>query len=204
MVVLIASFSQMEKYCTPEFVFKKVYTLPNYLVFIIMVLISWPVVILYALKGYRYLGMSGMYITVSLLFVVFTLLMNSISKTVFIYFDRKRMYVKEGNKDYEAHLKSDIQGFYSYHYDEQDKSMVSFKFILKSGKNISLSDGNISEKKNPEKALMLKTFLVTAKRQLEFTAIRRNRWYAFLRIGYYWYSKTPETETHLTKEADSV
>ncbi|WP_345954528.1 hypothetical protein [Mucilaginibacter sp. PAMB04168] len=192
----------MEKYCTPEFVFKKVLSLPNHIVFIICILITWPLIILYAIKGYRYLGMSGMYLLVGLFFFIFKLLFNYWSKSVTIYFDRKRMYIKEGNKEYTGYLKREILGFYSYNYDEQYRSFISIKIIFKNGKTISLTDADVSQKKDAEKELMLKRFLVSAKRQLGFTFIKKNRWRSLLKLGAHWYAEDPNEKIPDIKEAD--
>ncbi|WP_158825330.1 hypothetical protein [Mucilaginibacter lacusdianchii] len=157
---------------------------------------------LYAIKGYRYLGMSGMYLLVGLFFVIFTALFNYLSKSVTIYFDRKRMYVKQGNQEYVSYLKRDVLGFFSYNYDEQTKSFTYLKIIFKNGKKITITDADYSQKADAEKALLLKQFLVSAKRQLAFTAIKKDRWRSLLKSGAYWYSEDPSKKDSYTKEAD--
>ncbi|CAM3876905.1 hypothetical protein MUGA111182_14705 [Mucilaginibacter galii] len=194
----------MEKYCTPEFEFKKVLILSNVTVFIICVLITWPSIILYALKGYRYLGIGGMSLLMGVFFMIFSVLFNYLSKTVTIYFDRKRMYVKDGDKEYTGYLKRDILGFYSYNYDERSSSFITIKIIFKNGKVINITDANISSKKDADKELMLKQFLLTAKRQLEFTFIKKNRRRSLLKIGAHWYSRDPNEKDSNANEADIV
>lgn len=192
----------MEKYCTPEFEFKKVLTISNLTVLIICVLITWPSVILYAIKGYRYLGIGGMQLLIGVFFLIFTVLFNYFSKTVTIYFDRKRMYVKDGDKEYTGYLKRDILGFYSYNYDERSSSFITIKILFKNGKVINLTDSNGFGKKDPDRELMLKQFLVSAKKQLDFTFIKKSRWRSMLKLGAHWYSRNPNKKELNAKEAD--
>jgi len=192
----------MEKYCTPEFEFKKVLILSNVTVFIICVLITWPFIILYALKGYRYLGIGGMSLLMGVFFMIFSVLFNYLSKTVTIYFDRKRMYVKDGDKKYTEYLKRNILGFYSYNYDECSSSFITIKIIFKNGKVINITDANISSKKDADKELMLKQFLSTAKKQLDFTFIKKSRKRSLLKLAAHWYSRDPDKKESEAKEAD--
>lgn len=192
---------QMEKYCTPEFIFSKVITYSPHWLTVFSIVVGWPLIGFYGIYGYRYLGMAGMGLTVVLFFVLMKVVTHVWSKQVIIYFDRKRMYVATNGRNFKDYLKRDIKGVYSHNYDERARAYTSISILFKNGTYISINDTTFGDAKDDEKAQMLKQFLKTIKRQLDFDLIKKNKWRAFRLLGPYWYSRD-ETYTNLSVDID--
>ncbi|WP_311953024.1 hypothetical protein [Mucilaginibacter terrae] len=135
------------------------------------------------------MGMAGMSLTVLLLFVLMTGVMRASSKQIIIYFDRKRMYIATNGRDFKEYLKRDVKGIYSHNYDERTLAYISISILFKNGKQIRINDTAFGEVKDDEKAQMLKQFVKTVKRQLNFSLINKSRWRVFKLLGPYWYSQ---------------
>jgi hypothetical protein len=180
----------MQKYCTPEFVFKKVNTWPNYITYLIAFGAFIPAFLVFTSDRHARFGYGGKPLIIVLTFAFILGVLNGLSKTVTIYFDQNSMYVKKGNGTFKRILNRDIVGFYSYNY-EYTKITTSVKFVFKDGRTLILQEAGFAEGKDPEKALMLKSFLRTAQRRLDFTLIRKDRWRAFFILGPYLYGPSP-------------
>ncbi len=178
----------MQKYQTPEFVFKKVNTWPTYVTYLITLLAFVPAFILFTSDWHARFGYGGKPLIAVLTFALVLGILTLFSKTITIYFDRGSMYVKKGNGAFKRILNRDVLGFYSYDYERNGaRTMPSIKFIFKDGGTLILQEATFAESKDSEKALMLKTFLRTAQRRLNFTLISKNRWRAFLLLSPLWY-----------------
>jgi hypothetical protein len=111
-----------------------------------------------------------------------------LAKTFIIYFDPGSMYIGEQNKKPQRYLKSDIEGFYSYDYERLERSFISIQIRFKNGKKISLTDTVMFERVEMDKAQMLQRFLKVAKKQLNFTYVKKNRTRSLQKLGACWYS----------------
>jgi DUF1365 family protein len=98
------------------------------------------------------------------------------------------MYIGEQNKKPQRYLKSDIEGFYSYDYERLERSFISIQIRFKNGKKISLTDTVMFERVELDKAQMLQRFLKVAKKQLNFTYVKKNRTRSLQKLGACWYS----------------
>lgn len=180
----------MQDYKKNEFVLQSVTTLPYYVNYILGFTIGVPLFFIYSKIGFRYFGTIGLVLT----FFIFCLVMLFIIKkfmvkTIVIYFDSVFLYVKENRKDLKKYKKTDILGFYSYNYEQFEKSFVSFQIKLNNGTNINLTDTSTSQKIDKEKAKLLKRFLITAKKELNFSLIRKSRLRSIQKLGACWYSR---------------
>lgn len=186
----------MQKNSPEQFIFKGVMTSPYYIICIISLVLSLVLFYLYGEIGFRYFGRLGMSFTFLILGIIIFLMMRFfLAKTMIIYFDPGSIYIGEQNKKPKRYLKSDIDGFYSYDYERLERSFISIQIRFKNGKKISLTDTVMSERVEMDKAQMLQRFLRTAKKQLNFTYVKKNRARSLQKLGACWYSDSSnETE----------
>ncbi|MEE6130455.1 hypothetical protein V2E39_23895, partial [Chryseobacterium arthrosphaerae] len=78
-------------------------------------------------------------------------------------------------------------GFYSYDYETEiptlKTSIVKFKFILKDGQKIYLTDSEYRSRYDEKKGADLKKILKSAQKELHFTKLRKKNLQ-----NTYWYS----------------
>ncbi len=187
----------MQKYQTPEFVFKKVNTWPEYITYVITLVAFVPAFLLFTSDWHARFGYGGKPLVAVLTFALILGILTIFSKRVTIYFDKNSMYVKQGDGAFIRILNRDIVGFYSNDYElNRPKAMTSIKFVFKDGRTLILQEATFAESKDPEKALMLKTFLRTAQRRLNFTLINKNRWRSLFFLSPLWFgpSSLPQEE----------
>jgi hypothetical protein len=185
----------MQKYCTPHFVFKRVYTWPYYVSIILMAILLTPMFVLFLNGWYLYLGYGGKSLIFVLNLLLIMIVLNPLAKSVTIYFDRKHMYVGDAKKDFESILSRDVVGFYSHNYERNQTFPIWVELHFKNRKKLVIYELNGFKKLDPDDKAMLKAFLIAAQRRLNFTCIRKNRWRSFFGMGAYWYSATLNEET---------
>jgi hypothetical protein len=178
----------MQKYCTPHFVFKKVYTWPYYVTFGIMLVLLTPMFVLFVTGWYAYLGYGGKSLIFMLSLLLMMVVLNPMAKSVTVYFDRKRVYIGNEKKGFEEILMHNVVGFYSHNYERNQQQLISIEIYFKNRKKLILYQLNGFNKVAPDDKAMLKAFLLAAQRRLNFTCIRKNRWRSFFGLGAYWYS----------------
>lgn len=112
------------------------------------------------------------------------------SKQVQIWFDASCMYVQLGQALPQCYAKADIVGFYSYDYATQAPALKSSKicihFYLRNGQKIMLNDSDYRRSVDESSQIILKKFLQTAQRELNFLSVRQR--YKHYADGVYWYS----------------
>ncbi|WP_123841413.1 hypothetical protein [Chryseobacterium arthrosphaerae] len=115
------------------------------------------------------------------------LIIKNISKNVMIWFNDEYMFIKIGNEKPKEYLKDKITGFYSYDYETEiptlKTSIVKFKFILKDGQKIYLTDSEYRSRYDEKKGADLKKILKSAQKELHFTKLRKKNLQ-----NTYWYS----------------
>lgn len=175
-----------------KFLFEKVVTFPYYINYLLGFVVVIPFMVLYAMFGFSFLGLWGLVLT----FLISGFLVMSIikyrSKSINIYFDEQNMYVVNGKNPTIQYPKNEIAGFYSYDYDQVEKSFISLLFVFKNGSRLELTDINVSEKIDQKKAEMLKQFLRTAQRELTFTKHHKNRSRSLQKLGAVWYATSTD------------
>ncbi|WCT10459.1 hypothetical protein [Mucilaginibacter jinjuensis] len=174
---------------TQRFLLNKVVTFPYYINYLLGLIIVVPLCFLYGEMGMRYFGVLGLIFTFFISGLIVLSVIKFLSKSVTIYFDKDSLYVLYDDKDPEVYPKKDVAGFYSYNYEQVEKSFISIQILLKNGKKIDFTDINISEKVDKQKAQMLRNFLVVAKRELQFTLIKKNTARSLQKLGAEWYAK---------------
>lgn len=179
----------MEKPISKQFTLAKVVTYPYYFNYLLGLLIGGPMFFIYAEVGFESLGLFGLVLTFFAVALTITSIIKSLSKAVSIYFDKEFMYITYDSKITEKYLKNDIAGVYSYNYEQIEKSFISIQFNLKNGQKIELTDINISEKIDKEKAVLLKKFLIVLKEELGFTLLKKNRVRSLQKLGADWFAK---------------
>jgi hypothetical protein len=178
----------MQKYCTPHFVFKKIYTWPYYVTFSLMFVLLIPMFVLFISGWYAYLGYGGKSLIFMLSLLLVMVVLNPLAKSVTVYFDRKRMYIGDEKKGFEEILMHNVVGFYSHDYERNQQQLISIEIYFENRKKLILYQLNGFNKVDPDDKAMLKAFMLAAQRRLNFTCIRKNRWRSFFELGAYWYS----------------
>jgi hypothetical protein len=74
----------MQKYCTPHFVFKGVYTWPYYVSIILMAILLTPMFVLFLNGWYLYLGYGGKSLIFVLNLLLIMIVLNPLAKSVTI------------------------------------------------------------------------------------------------------------------------
>ncbi len=156
----------MKTHYTQRFLLNKVVTFPYYINYLLGLIIVVPLCFLYGETGLRYFGVLGLVFTFFISGLVVLSVIKALSKSVTIYFDKHSMYVVYDDKKLEVYLKNDVAGFYSYNYEQVEKSFISIQILLKNGNKINLTDINISEKVDKEKAQMLRSFFSCCKERI--------------------------------------
>ncbi|WP_288397111.1 hypothetical protein [uncultured Acinetobacter sp.] len=153
-----------------------------------------PVLLVFVLI-YVYVVGTGFHLgPVSLLFLLYfgtvAGLVRMFSKQVQIWFDASCMYVQLGQALPQCYAKADIVGFYSYDYATQAPALKSSKicihFYLRNGQKIMLNDSDYRRSVDESSQIILKQFLQTAQRELNFLPVRQR--YKHYADGVYWYS----------------
>lgn len=173
-----------------KFVLSSVSMVPYYINYILGLIIGVPLFFIYSETGFRYLGTFGLIFT----FFVFAAIMLLViklfmTKTIVIYFDQVFLYIAERKKETKKYKKSEIFGFYSYDYERIEKSFISIQIKLSNGNNININDTSTSQTIDKEKAKLLRRFLITAKKELNFSLINKSSLRSIQKLGACWYSR---------------
>ena len=171
-----------------HFTLGKVVLFPYYYNYLLGLFITVPAFLLYGIYGINYLGTLGLAATFLLSGFVIVNIIKHLSKSVTIYFDEQYMYIVLNGTKTKKYLKKEITGFYSYNYEGVEKSFISIQFHFKNNQKLELTDIDITEKLKKEKALLLKSFLKIAKKELGFNMIEKNRARSLQKLGAIWYS----------------
>ena len=182
------------KYCTPEFVFDKVFTQPYTVIYLACLIGTVSAGLLYFFVISKFFSYGGLALSFGILVITMTLIIKALSKSVRVYLDDKSIFMSNSIGGFTRILKKDIDGICCYDYEQQRKPTISITIQLKNGKNIHLNDSNLFERADDKKAEMLKQFFVAAKKRLDLTYIKKDRWRALQGLGANWYSPLPGNE----------
>lgn len=183
--------SDDRKYCTPEFVFGKVFTWPYSIIYLVVIIGAIPAVLIYLLFISRFFSHGGLAISFGVMIITASLIMKALAKPVRVYFDEKSILISDTKGDFKRFLKRDIAGIYCYDYENKDKPNVSVTIILTNGKKLHFNDINLFGRTDLEKAQMLKRFLIAAKNRLDLNYVRTDRWRSLWGVGANWYAVSP-------------
>ncbi|WP_029287878.1 hypothetical protein [Pedobacter sp. R20-19] len=180
----------MQNHKYEKFILRPVTTLPHYVNYILGFVVGVPLFVIYGETGFRYFGTYGLIFTFFVFGIIMLLLINFfMTKTIIVYFDQVFLYIEEKKKELKKYKKTDISGFYSYDYERVEKSFISIQINLSNGKNINLTDTSTSQTIDKEKAELLRRFLITAKKELNFSLVTKNSLRSIQKLGACWYSK---------------
>ena len=180
----------MQNYKNEKFILKPVSTLPYYINYILGFIIAVPLFFIYSEIGFRHFGTFGLIFTFFVFGIIMLLLIKFfMTKTIVVYFDQCFFYIEENKKQLKKYKKTDISGFYSYDYEQVEKSFISIQIKLSNGKNINLTDTSTSQTIDKEKAKLLRRFLITAKKELNFSFVNKNSLRSIQKLGACWYSR---------------
>jgi hypothetical protein len=175
------------KYCTQDFVFTNVMPRPFYIIYVVaFIAFIFTIPFFLIIRGLFYHG--GLPLSFALMVLFMMLIIKKFTRTVVIYFDERSMFIKIGEGDFNRVLKKDVAGIYSFDYNIRDRSHVSVTIVLKNGKKINLTDANLFEKRDVEKALLLKQFLNAAIKRLNLESDGKDKWRSIQGLGAYWYA----------------
>ncbi|WDF55910.1 hypothetical protein [Mucilaginibacter sp. KACC 22063] len=176
------------KHCTPPLVFTNVITRPYFVIYLILIIAVIPAILFYVFVASRLFWHGSLPLSFAFLVLCMMLIVKLFQKKITIYFDSKSMYVAENNQPFRRILKRDIAGIYSFDYELKPRSHISIVIKLKNGKQLSLTDGNLFERKDENKALMLKQFIKAAQKRLNLAPDGKNKWRSVQGVGACWYA----------------
>jgi len=166
------------------FTFKNVLTVPFVYFLPIAVVIGFPFFFIYATIGVKAVGVFGLVVVFLLVFGLFKLFIDIISKTVEICFAGNRIIIN--NQEYK---KDQILGIYMRDYEERQTSIISFEIWFVNGKKLEITDTEYRNQYNPKKGDELYAFIRTLKRELNFIKTKKDNFRAMQGRAAYWYSR---------------
>ncbi|WP_345954279.1 hypothetical protein [Mucilaginibacter sp. PAMB04168] len=172
-----------------KFQFNNVVTFPYYINYVMGFFIGLPLLFLYGEYGMRYLGIWGLILIFLIVGLTVMGITKASSKNLLLYFDKEALYIVENHKPPQKIMKDSIDGVYSYDYNRIEKSFISLQIKFKTGKNISITDMDTSEKVDQQKALLMSDFLTTLKKEMGFEFIKKNTGRSLQKLGACWYSR---------------
>ncbi len=180
----------MQNYKYEKFILKPVTTLPYYINYILGFIIGVPLFFIYSKMGFRYFGRFGLIFTFFVFGIIMLLVLKFfMTKTLAVYFDQVFLYIEDNKKEIKKYKKTDVLCFYSYDYERIEKSFISIQIKLSNGNNINITDTSTSQTIDKEKAKLLRRFLITAKKELNFSLVNKNSLRSIQKLGACWYSK---------------
>ena len=155
-----------------------------------VVAITIPFLIIWASLYYWLFGdrLLGRWISIFTVLCMgsFYLFLKLIAVDLKIWFDENYMYVQKNNQKFKKYLKNDIRGFYAFDYESPSSDSKKYlRFIFNDGHKLHIYDTEYRIKKDQTQLQELKTFLKTAKRELNFEKLNCKNWFQQI----YWYSQ---------------